>query len=244
MAIQDTLSENKHRRYPFVEDSDTGQLPDWVLLDIRLVDTNYTGERSHLACKKARVDDNEIVLSFEYAKNDNKTVFDLSCTVGSGISVGTKTVTPGCVVKYAMFGGGSEYSLSADFFESVFNAEIIRSRLILLDRRLFVKTLGGCTGVVHIVDGYNTSAKTVNGTITVTAGNGLGLGADCTQPEDAFDCTKALLFVNGQHADTQGNININGGPGITVQTGRMAYVNGSLVPAVTIKADPQIKELY
>lgn len=244
MAIQDVLSENKHRRYPFVEDSNTGGLPDWVLLDIRLVDTDYSGETASLLCIKAAVVGDEIVLTFAYTKGDCETSFDISCKVGSDISVRTKTLNSGCVVKYAMYGGGSEYTLDHDFNETSLEAAVIRSRLVLLDRRLFVKTIGGCSGRVHVVDGHNTEAKIVDGAITVTAGNGLGLGADCEQPEDAFDCIKALLFINGQHADTQGNININGGAGVTVQTGKMAYVNGSLVPAITIKADPQIKELY
>lgn len=242
MVIQEALSANKHRRYPFVENSDLHGMPDWVLLDIRLVDTNYAGSGGSLVCSRFVSDGTTATIVFTYANNENDVSFDIPVEAGSGITVGSINISDNCVVKFAVYGGGSEYRLESIDCEPA--ADILRSRLVLLDRAAYVHSIAGASGNIRIVDGHNTTARIVGGTVTVTPGAGAGLGSDCNPPEDAFDCSKGLLFINGQHADTSGNININGGAGVIVQSGRMAYVNGSIVPAITIKADPRVKELY
>lgn len=243
MVVQEFLSENKHRSYPFEDGCDLGGMPDWVLLDLVVVDTEQFLDCS-LRCTKTEFDGTLFRLRFEYTRSGSSPLlFTITAERGSDIVLSTSRVTEGVSVKYAVYGGGNEYDMPENFSSEV-SAGVIATRIIALDRNMFVRSINGCSGSIHFVDGYNTRAITVDGRIIVTAGAGLGKGAYCDQPDDAFDCTKALLFINGQHADTSGNINISGGPGVIVQTGMNAFVGGSVIPAISIKADPRVKGLY
>lgn len=240
MALQEFLSSNKNRAYPFVENSDTGDLPDWVLLDIRLVNCSaiYNGSLSCTGFSKIKSD---VTLMFEYGKDADSTKFTIPVTLGTGITVGVLDVSDTIRVQYAVYGGGTEYVLDTTDGEHRKSISVLPTRVLEISKFGSVASFNGASGRIHIVDGYNTSAEIVENTVYVSAGNGLGLGSDCSVPDDAFDCNKALLFVNGQHADTSGNINIVGGEGVVVQTGRNALVGGSLVPAVTIRHDGSLK---
>ena len=242
--IQEILSENKNRAYPFKEDSDLGCLPNWILLDIRFVNVDYKNaeEPSVLRCTKFTSNGESATLSFSYVNGENNIEFDIPVLLGSGTTVGTINTSDSTACKFAVYGGGSEYNIDGDV-ECELDAQILETRVIEtgLDRK--VGSIGGATGEIHIQDGHNTTAKLVGNEITVTAGRGLGFGNACTDDESAFNCSNALLFVNGQHADTSGNLNIVGGAGIVVQTGRTALVDGIIMPAIVIKVSDSIKEM-
>lgn len=245
--IQDLLSENKNRVFPFKEDSNIGKLPPWVLLDIRLVDAYCKEDASsaHLKCVGFTVSDEVLTLKFTYSVGETKTEFSIPVKVGSDIGIGTVEITGSMSCKFAIYGGGSEYTLDLPDGEYDVDAEILKSRLIVLGDNRKVFSFGGATGVIHVVDGHNTFAKIVDGAIEISIGNNYGLGSDCTieDDENVFNCKKALMFINGQHADSSGNINITGDGKISVQTGKMTVVDGKMVPAISLKASSLLERM-
>ena len=69
----------------------------------------------------------------------------------------------------------------------------------------------------------------------VRIGSGYGLGQYCGN-RNTFNCSNALLFMNGQRADATGNINIVGGSGVVVNSGKSVSIDGKKVPAVYVRA--------
>lgn len=240
MAVQEFLSSNKNRAYPFVEDSNLGNLPRWLLLEFRLINC-AAASNGTVVCTGFSKNSEEVTMHFEYVCGENNTEFSIPVRIGSHVSIGSVTVDSGVVVKFAVYGGGSEYSFDVEDGSYELNAKIIGSRILEISRESTVSSFAGVAGVIHVVDGHNTIARTVNNIVYIDVKSNGGLGEDCNVPDDAFDCKKALMFINGQHADTAGNINITGGTGVVVQTGRNASVGGSLVPAITIRHDGSLK---
>lgn len=236
--VQNWLSSNKNRAYPFVENSDTGVLPSWILLDFSLYDSNSDGNNK-VTCTGFEVQKPRCFLKFSYGNTD----FSAQIGLGTDISLVSLDVTDTIRARLAVYGGGSEYDLSVEDGLYKVDVDVLPTRIIAVQNTRKAWSLNGVSGKIHLKDGYNTVARLVNGAITVSVGDGYGLGTYCPEESDFFDCSKALLFMNGQHADTDGNINIVGGAGVTVQTGRTALVDGKIVPAITIKAADTIKEV-
>ena len=238
--IGEILEENKHRRYPFVEDSDTKGLPDCILLDIRLVNVAADNPgSSKLLCTSYSVTRETVTLSFEYRDKDGTSlaVFDLQAATSAGINFGTLNVSENIVVKFAMCGIEDMEAVTRFSGPVDVEAEIIKTRIVEIQKESRVTSIGGASGVLHVTDGYNTTARIDGNSIVVSIKNGSGAGNNCVEEDDnAFDCSKALMFINGQHAGSDGNINIVGGGGVSVQTGKNAFVNGEVVPAIVIRA--------
>lgn len=234
--VQEWLSSNKNRAYPFVEDSDLGVLPTWTLLDIQVVDAapDLTGDG--VLCNGFDVLPEAAVLHF----SKGAAAFDIRVVRGSGMLLGVIDVSATLKVKYAVFGGGREYAFPDEGAYAI-SAKILPSKVVSIEKTARLWSLNGRSGVIHVADGYNTTTHVIDGEVVVEVGAGLGLGDYCDGLDGAFDCSQALLFVNGQHADTSGNLNIVGGTGISVQTGRTALVGGKVVPALTMKVSDAIK---
>lgn len=245
MALQDILSTNKNRAYPFVDDTDASVIPNWVLLDFRVVNTVASGssDDSSVSCTAMDVTESDIVLAFKYSTSEKSYTFEVPVAYGSGISVCTVNVARGITATLAVFGGADGYCDNVAQGRHEGDRRIVKTRIIEIDGSSRVHSICGASGLIHIADGHNTDAQVVENVIRIAVGKGLGLGADCTAPEDVFDCSKALLFMNGQHADSSGNINIVGGKGVVVQTGRTAKVDGSIMPAITIRHDGTLEEM-
>lgn len=239
MIAQEWLDSNAARAYPFLDDSDFGKLPAWVLLDMRLVDADYRGATS-LECLSMTVSDEKVTLSFKYGDE----TFSIDVPREEGIRIGTVKPRPTCAVSVAMCGarpGADPLPVNGTY--SV-GCAIDPARVVGIERTRKLWSINGSSGTMVLKDGYNTSASIVDGTVNVSIGDGYGLGRRCPdEDDDSFDCSMALLFVNGQHADTSGNIDIIGGDGVSVQTGRTALVDGKVVPAITISVAGRLKEV-
>lgn len=239
--IQEALSANKNRVYPFVDDSDTGMLPSWMLLDLRVMDAGGRGTTVEMT--GVSVDTGTVTLSFAYSGS----TFAIPVELGSGIVVGRLSPEDDLSVKYAVYGGGSEYELGAESGEYAVSARLLPSLVVSLSPGRNVDGISGkggtIGGTVHVMDGYNTTAHVVGGKIRVEVGNGIGLGTYCAGEDETFDCSKAFMFLNGQHANTSGNINIVGGSGVSVQTGRTIAVDGKYMPAITVTVAKGVDEL-
>jgi hypothetical protein len=248
--FQEVLSANKHRVYPFYEDSNLGNLPEWMLLDIRFVNSTYLGDDhgSRLVCSKFKKEGERVTLFFEYSNSGETKEMTIPVDLGSDIVVGIKRPDLTSACKFAVYGGGSEYSMDLSDGEYSVGATVLASRTIDIGINRKLGSIGGATGVIHVVDGYNTTARIAGNTLNIDVSDGIGLGEPCYDDDsdddtEEFSCNNALLFINGQHADSNGNINIAGGPGIVVQTGRTALVHGSVIPAITIRCSESIEEI-
>lgn len=234
-----------------------------------------------------------VTLLFKYGTVD----FSVPVKIGSGVVVGKATPASDLSIRYAVYGGGSEYPFGVVDGNYGISSRIVPSNVTSLSKDMYLSgitgTGGTAAGVIHVRDGYNTTAHVYGNTVHVEVGSGIGLGAYCPEEPtridcyyydgkiyedvqhateitgvsgvvyddvltgrsykwngesfevtyDAFDCSKAFMFLNGQHANTSGNINIVGGPGVSVQTGRTIVVDGKHLPAITIKSAEVVDEL-
>lgn len=235
--IQEWLSSNKHRAYPFKEDTVPEGIPNWLLLDMLLVNADFSGTagESTLVCESVNVDRSSVSLVFEYSTSEATSVFEVPIQLGSGISVGTIDIDDGIKIKFATYGGENEYTLNLSEGVHDVSIPVLESKLIETNRNMKVMSIAGLTGTIKIKDGYNTTARIHNNKLSVRIGNGYGLGQYCGG-RNTFNCSNALLFINGQRADADGNINIVGGTGVVVDSGKSVSIDGKKVPAVYVKA--------
>ena len=242
--VQERLSSNKQISYPFKENENLGQLPKWMLLDVVLVNANYDGKStdSSLVCQTMNVHDGEVDLWFKYSCGNEARGFSIPVVLGSDISVGTVGVDEWLYIKFATYGGGSEYSLDLKDGEYPVNAKILESRLVELNKDMKVSSFAGLTGDIKVVDGYNTTARIHDNKVSILIGKGYGLGQYCGN-RNTFNCSKAFLFLNGQRANSDGNINIVGGSGVLVNTGSAISINVVSVPAISIKAASSVADV-
>lgn len=232
--VQEWLSSNKNRAYPFVEDSNLGPVPQWMVLDLRLWDS-AADSVLELRCTGVRVERPKAYVSFSYGDAS----FELPVEIGKGISVLMLSPSDTIRVRAAVYGGGAEYVLGLADGTYEADVRVNPANVVSIGRLRKLRSLNGATGRIHLADGYGTTVRIQDGAVVVSVGNGLGLGTYCRgkdDEEDLFDCGLALLFMNGQHADTSGNIDIVGGTGVSVQTGRKALAGGRVVPAITVRA--------
>ena len=123
--VQEWLSSNKNRAYPFVEDSDLGVLPTWTLLDIQVVDAapDLTGDG--VLCNGFDVLPEAAVLHF----SKGAAAFDIRVVRGSGMLLGVIDVSATLKVKYAVFGGGREYAFPDEGAYAI-SAKILPSKTV------------------------------------------------------------------------------------------------------------------
>lgn len=89
------------------------------------------------------------------------------------------------------------------------------------------------TGTVHLQDGVQTTSRIQAGGIRVNAAPGIGVHPDCWEYDPTRTCD-SIHYINGVHADTDGNFQIVGGEGVSVVSG--LRLNGH--PAVAVVTDP------
>lgn len=115
------------------------------------------------------------------------------------------------------------------------------------DVRIPQRTDVTATGRIHLATGCNCRMKIYDDAVNLDIGAGFGTGRCCEQ-ETEDGCSSKLLFLNGQTADSDGNITLSGASGITVYPGETrSYtipgldINPVELPSVVIATSSLLK---
>lgn len=220
-TLQEWLNRNAYRAYPFEENTNflctNGKfLPKSLILDFRccIFDENCV----EMAISEVNVLKNgEISLKIQLnGSNDDNSII---LTTKDGIAVKNDenmSFRAICCKKERLNGFFGDFILKKP-------ARILKSRILSIPYGIGVDTLsaGGVesTGIVNVGDGHNTSLDIRSNNLVLTVKKGLGKGAKCGDDLDGPSECPTLYYINGQKADSNGNIQIKGGDGITVTSG-------------------------
>jgi len=227
-TLQEWLDRNAHRRFPFVEDSDLScengaELPNELLLDARF-------------CLFGLEDGPALVRSATIRDDGSASmVVDLPGLQGVEIPASGVWSRPPDYSARVVFGFRGRLVPLAGEYRLVTPAPILRSRILSVPYGIGADTLtcGGVTahGAIRVADGHNTTLDIGGNNLVLALGKGRGLGVVCRDDPKAELCDgKVLYFLNGQKADSDGNIDILAGEGVSVTTGTYKGI-----PAVIVK---------
>lgn len=213
------LNRNSHIAFPFVEDTDFScvdgsTLPNFVLLDARACLMGSRNSSMHVA--SVRISDDGVAEFTVSALG-----YDVTVTADDGLAVYSDdnmsirliVAKPG-----VLSSARGEYVLSKP-------AEILQSRIMSIPYGIGIDTLTcgtvSGTGRIRVRDGYNTELFIRNNELHLRVGDGLGKGQKCPpSTEDVGTCNgRALRFLNGQKADSDGSISLIGGDGVAITSG-------------------------
>ena len=262
----DWLNQNRHRAYPFVQEewrkyADPESGLDCILLDALVVNAGIDPEPRKLYIKSVVSLPAKTIITINYA--GDTTVVEISGgSVDGPESFETlrgswsHTGGMGCAVPITLVFSSHEYiysnlgSINRTFPGN--GMPLMPSRYVNLTEGHGVSGIqvngsatvhggGVISGDVVLEDGYRTSPVVQDGRVLVRTGARYGIDP-CHYPVDTRDddCSRLLLFFCGQNAINSGNVNINGGRGITVEQGRK--YNG--IPCIEIKTSKELLELY
>lgn len=257
------LDGNRYRSYPFDQDEWRAKVPadsglDCVVVDALVVDVGHDAGASRLVVKKIEVGDDDTVVTVGYGSQ--------SCdiAISGGEESGPESFE--AVVGRFYLGGGMYASVTVhmsshayilsrvgagtwDFGDGV---RVMPARHVCITDGcglMGVRTNGSAnvqgggvaTGDVLLEDGYRTSPVVEDGHVLVRVGRKYGIDP-CHYPVNtqSEDCSRLLFFFCGQNAVNSGNVNIEGGRGISVEQG--GKYGG--IPCIEIKADKELLELY
>lgn len=262
----DWLNQNRNRAYPLVQEEwrkhvDPESGLDCILLDALVVNAGIDPESRKLYIKSIVTRPTKTTITINYA-GENATVEMSGGSVDGPESFETirglwsHAEEMGCAVPIALVFSSHEYiysklgSFSRTFPDN--GIPLMPTRQVNLTEGHGVSGImvngsanvhggGVISGDVVLEDGYRTSPVVQDGRVLVRTGSRYGIDP-CHYPVDTRgkDCSRLLFFFCGQNAINSGNVNINGGRGITVDQGRK--YNG--IPCVEIKASKELLELY
>lgn len=265
-GIVEWLDANASRAYPFVENSDfrteSGyEVPAWCLLDVFVSNSAIGSGRNlyelvEMVVKEADSgeDDRDIELVFSGTDGSTFSTF-AAWRKGKEFAYIRQTAflnaNPGipelCTMVRAV---GGAAGLEHPFDVPVGTHRLVNAPALLQSRQAAVP--GGLglyrlqagesvSGEIHLADGSNCTLRIRNGQVVMSVGRGLGTGFVCTLPDDYDDEGRnrgALLMVNGQRSDTNGNITVAGGEGITISAG-----SSGNVPGIVVRADKTVDNI-
>lgn len=241
----DWLNQNRFRAYPFVNDArllaDGSRVPDCVLLDCLVVDTETAEKVPVLTFNRYKVTENSTTVEFTYNGTPYSYTLEGGSLSGEGsfvkINGSAKEEFQGPKINISLVFSSHEYiKSSVGEGEWSFNGHILPSKVISV-RASGVEGIqtqgsylvtdhdapGVASGVVHLEDGYRTQPVIQNGVVQVKVGNNYGIDP-CYYPGAAAmekqDCESLLLYFCGQNAINSGNITITGGDGVSISQGR------------------------
>ena len=248
---QEWLNRNSYRRFPLVENSNmacvrrendssdlepcrkgwarTGvELPDSVILDARFCLFGTS--------------DGPVMLKSVTIKPSGDVSAVLGIPGSPGTTVGEDGVVSGAEFSCRIvFGTREKLSPLAGEYVLETPAEFLRSRVLSVPYGIGVDTLtcGGVTAIgdIRVVDGRNSSLDIVGNDLVLSLKKGLGDGVACSDLGLGGVCPDGnmLYYINGQKADSSGNIDILAGEGITVTTGTFRGI-----PAVIVCTSPVV----
>lgn len=218
------LAKNAGRRYPLLDDVETG-IPDDALIDCHVVTTTVVSPTNvavtaisgtaDAATVSIDVDGHVITIHATPGRLASGTSEDGAATawivVGDGAAglsfTGRALIVPTAVACDA---------------RRVRSVRSLTSTLEPDDVAVYGRTQGTATalsGVVDVVSGYNVDAALVDGRVRLHVSNGGGIGAYCRPVGGHQTCGGVLYSINGELPDKDGNVVIVGGAGVSVSTG-------------------------
>lgn len=250
-TVQEWLNRNAYRRFPLVEDSDMS-----CLFEDPTDSSDKCGP--HALCSSDKTLPNSVILDARFCLFglEDGPVKLVSANISESGTVSIVVDLPGkqgVVIPESglwnddefsarvVFGNRETLSEIAGVYTLCHPAEFLRSRVISIPYGIGVDTLtcGSTTGCgeVRVADGHNTSLDIDNNNnLVLSIKKGLGLGVVCPGSYGGTLCDGSMLYyLNGQKADSSGNIDILAGEGITVSTGTF---NG--IPAVIVCTSPLV----
>jgi len=247
-SVQEWLNRNAHRRYPLEDDSslscvshagtaaggcevtkcdNSRTLPDCVVLDARF-------------CLLG-VDDGPVLLKSVVVDEDGSASMTVDTPVEKDVVIRHDGIVNGQYLSARVIFGDKE-SLKAHAGEYVLcsPARFLRSRVLSVPYGIGADTLscGGATahGDIRVADGRNTSLDISGNNLVLTVKRGIGTGVLCPDIVSGSACEgRVLYYLNGQKADSSGNIDLVAGGGVSVSTGTY---NG--IPAVIVSTSPVV----
>lgn len=222
---QPATAENAGRRYPLLDDVETG-IPDDAVLDCHVVTTR--------AVDPTRASIAEI--AGDHGADTVKIVLDVD---GSGVTIhatpgrlSSGTSEDGSATAWIVVGDSARtlsFTGNARLAPTVVACDARRVRSIRSMtsslRSEDVHVHGGSatdarlSGSVSLVPGYNVDAVLIDGRIRLHVANGGGIGAYCRAVAGNQTCGGVMYSINGELPDENGNMVIKGGSGVTVTRG-------------------------
>lgn len=234
---QPALAKNAGRRYPLLDDVETG-IPDDALIDCRVVTTTVVSP-TNVAVTAITGTTDAATVSID-ADGHAITIHATPGRLSSGTSEdGTATawIVVGAGVDGLSFAGRALLvpTVVACDARRVRSVRSLTSTLEPDDVAVYGRTQGTATalsGVVDVVSGYNVDAALVNGRVRLHVSNGGGLGAYCRPVGGHQTCGGVLYSINGELPDKDGNVVIVGGSGVSVAAGGAHEIVVSVSDAV------------
>lgn len=262
--ISDWLNKNMHRAFPFREDSSfstnapaSWKFPISAIVDFSMHDlTRDIPTDTNVTMTSVGCDDAGAYIKFSYRG------LVLECRVPASIQdavacpVVPESPPPGVFVhgtvtlcQFTPPNKDYEYSFTDP-------PEILPTRVVHIpmgrgvtsisayDRSGNRVSAGSEYGVdLHLGPNCYCDLRIYDGVVNMEASETSGLGQCCSEQSLEDSCKNKLLFINGQIANSSGNIDIEAGPGITVRPSGMIFVPelGTSIPSVTIKAAPSLR---
>jgi len=247
------LNANQNRRYPFYDDSaltvvSGGNLGDDFLLDFQItLESSWlplTGYPSWAALVSIAVAPDRSILTITFTVNAALFV----------VVVPASAVTPYCLV-----GDTSSFSLTAHYAitfgpgvlafaqNQAIGTHAVQAGTATIDAALIaanqnsrLDSFNGFQGDVTLIPGYNCEPSATGAIIQFSAGSGSGAGVSCRESSTAvLSCSSAWLWFNGVHAGPDGDVQLVGGPGVTITQDPIGSPNTVLISGNTKLANQE-----
>ena len=283
----DWLNANRFRAYPFVNDRglvcNGMRIPSSVVLDALAVDTGRRSSIPELIFTKIEITSENTSLELNYAGQVYTYSYSGGTESGEGsfIVVRDNHQTANASLHFRLVLSSHAYNLShAGCGSWSFRGRILPTKVVSVtasgvsgllvhgsqgDNSVWPDDYGKdgkVKGVVTLKDGYRTMSTIQNGRVIVRVGTKYGedpchhYWGDVQETNPS--CDDRLLFFNGQTADIRGNVNFQGGPGVSITQGRK-YVakkdildsygkvgirKGEEIPCLEISATSELLRIY
>lgn len=231
-TMQEWLNRNSSRAFPLVDDADMScvggtTLPNSILLDLRVC--FFGTEKPDVRLVSATVSGGSAKLVFSCAGSEVE-------VSGSGLVHRTS----GDMSWHGYLAGEDALSDVEGEYTLLRPVPLSPARVVDMRYGVGVDALScgdrQATGVVRVSDGYNTELDIHGNSLRLRVGDGLGKGTKCIEHADDYICDGAVLYyLNGQKADSDGNISLKGGNGIRVASGTYRGI-----PAVIVLTDSSV----
>lgn len=234
-TLQEWLNRNSYRAYPFIENTNFScingkSLPNSVILDARFC--IFGTKQALVLLKSIEITVDTIVASLILREVEIETETEPEAEPDIKETIITVT-SVGSILSYS----NSEGTLSLRIisnnkqnlkdcigkYELNTPAQFLESRVMCIPFGIGVDTITAdgttATGIIKVANGTNSVLNIRRNNLVLNIGKGLGEGVKCQELEDVpvMTCDGSIIrFINGQQADSDGNIQIFGGDGIAV----------------------------
>ena len=285
--VLDWLNHNRFRAYPFVNDEglicNGTRIPDCILLDCLVMDTRKDVDSPDLVFTEIDVTTERTHVSFKY----NGVPYTHDLTTNNGQSSVTRVDGSSIsgmdmdLVFMKMVFSSHDYILqNVGEGNWKFSGKVLPSKIISvpasgvsgisMNGSSYIEGFdspGVAIGDVTLVDGFRTQPVIHNGKVVVKVGTAYGEDP-CHYREDDPEyaehkrktaaCDGLMFFFCGQNVIDNGNVSIEGGPGVIVKQGgtytaksdiidtydEIGIEAGETLPCIEVIAAPSLLKLY